>query len=267
MAKKVSRKRGTHRPGKYSQAIAHRICERLAAGESLRAICRDKDFPPESTVRGWVLDLPDFAAQYARARDLGCDARADEILEIADTPVLARKRKETTVGEEWFCKACDRPCVAEWICPACGQKAGWDSILWIHLADKSPLCEGVAKAERRWQHDDRTPLCEQVEKPTRRPIVEVEITQGDAVDRAKLQVDSRKWHLSKIAPKKYGTARSEVKNLYEIDWDNAPPELLDKVADHLLKLVVGDDPDAVGAMRKRIEAGQLVEVRAEVVEE
>ncbi len=33
---------------------------------------------------------------------------------------------------------------------------------------------------------------------------EVEIMTGDMVDRARLQVDARKWLLSKMAPKKYG---------------------------------------------------------------
>jgi hypothetical protein len=31
-----------------------------------------------------------------------------------------------------------------------------------------------------------------------------EVTTGDMVERARLQVDSRKWLLSKLAPKKYG---------------------------------------------------------------
>lgn len=41
--------------------------------------------PPESTVRGWVVDdLNGFAAQYSRSRDLGLDVIADEMLDIAD---------------------------------------------------------------------------------------------------------------------------------------------------------------------------------------
>lgn len=41
--------------------------------------------PPEATVRGWVVDdIDGFAAQYARARDIGLDVCADELFEIAD---------------------------------------------------------------------------------------------------------------------------------------------------------------------------------------
>lgn len=73
------------RPSKYSDELARGICERLSAGESLRAICRDEDMPAESTVRGWVIDNREgFSAQYVRARDLGLDAMADELLDIAD---------------------------------------------------------------------------------------------------------------------------------------------------------------------------------------
>lgn len=78
-------KRSRGRPSKYTPAVAATICERLAAGESLRAICRDGRMPPESTVREWVLDNHHgFSAQYARAREAQADTLFDEILEIAD---------------------------------------------------------------------------------------------------------------------------------------------------------------------------------------
>lgn len=73
------------RPSKYTQAIADEICERLAQGESLRAICRDEHMPPEVTVRRWVVqDVNGIAAQYTRARDMGLDTTAEECREIAD---------------------------------------------------------------------------------------------------------------------------------------------------------------------------------------
>lgn len=68
----------------YTAEIAQEILELLAQGKSLRWICREERFPPESTVRQWVIDNAEFAAQYARARDIGLDAMADETFEIAD---------------------------------------------------------------------------------------------------------------------------------------------------------------------------------------
>lgn len=61
------------------------ICDGLASGNSLRAICRNNDWA-QSTVRDWLRGDEDAAAHSARARDLGYDALADECLEIADEP-------------------------------------------------------------------------------------------------------------------------------------------------------------------------------------
>lgn len=88
------------RPSVYTEQLAERICERLAAGETLRAVCRDDGMPPEPTVRRWVLDdFNGFAAQYARARETGYSGMADELSEIADDktgdPARDRLRLDT----------------------------------------------------------------------------------------------------------------------------------------------------------------------------
>lgn len=78
-------KRPVGRPSSYTPEIAAAICERLAAGQSLRAICRDDDMPAEATVRKWAVeDVNGFSAQYTRSRDIGLDAIADDVFEIAD---------------------------------------------------------------------------------------------------------------------------------------------------------------------------------------
>lgn len=92
-------KRG--RPSKYSQALADRICERLADGETLRAICRDSDMPDERTVRGWALNVDSpFFPQYARSREIGYHGMFDEIKEIADTPQEGVTVKDGPNGTE-----------------------------------------------------------------------------------------------------------------------------------------------------------------------
>jgi hypothetical protein len=74
------------RPSSFSQTIADAICERLADGESLRAICDDKGMPDKATVFRWLADQKHeaFREQYARARESQADTLADEILTIAD---------------------------------------------------------------------------------------------------------------------------------------------------------------------------------------
>lgn len=78
MAKKAVKPR-------FGQDVFDAICNRLADGESLRAICRTKGMPDERTVRRWAADEEHaFAPQYARAREIGYLKLADEILEISD---------------------------------------------------------------------------------------------------------------------------------------------------------------------------------------
>lgn len=77
------------KPGRksiYSDALATTICERLIAGQSLRAICRDDDMPNIATVSRWLADERHitFREQYAHARAAQADLLVDEILEIAD---------------------------------------------------------------------------------------------------------------------------------------------------------------------------------------
>ena len=145
----------------YTKKIAKEILERLMDGESLRSICRNKwvkptdnsdekkilqprkagdKFPTEGAVRAWVVDDREgFAAPYFRARDIGIDSLAEEILEIADTPQIGR---EETVES--------------------------------------------AKTEEG----------ESVEKKTVKVL--------EMVNHRRLRVDSRKWYVAKLAPKRYG---------------------------------------------------------------
>lgn len=123
------------RPSTYTPEIAAAICERLATGDSLRKICRDDGMPAEATVRQWAIENREgFYAQYVRARDLGLDAMADEILDISDD-----NSRDVAVDED-------------------GN----------------------------------------------------EVINHDVVNRARLRVDTRKWYLSKLAPKKYGDRQSEL---------------------------------------------------------
>lgn len=107
------------------------ICQRLAEGESLNAICKTKGYPAESTVRAWALDDRNgFSAKYARAREIGYDRLAEEILAIADTPRTGTKSVSKATG--------------------------------------------------------------------------LEVTEGDMIEHRRLQVEARKWMLSKMLPKRYG---------------------------------------------------------------
>ncbi len=84
MTKAKPKKKG--RPSLYTEALAAGICRRLAEGETLRSVCRDKAMPDKATILRWLADKKkaDFRAQYAHAREMQADALFDEALVIAD---------------------------------------------------------------------------------------------------------------------------------------------------------------------------------------
>lgn len=52
----------------YSANLGRAICVRLAAGETLVAICADPDMPARSTVGRWAREIPRFAKTFHRAK-------------------------------------------------------------------------------------------------------------------------------------------------------------------------------------------------------
>ena len=81
----------------YSDALAEEILARVSAGEGLKTICQEGHMPSEAAVRQWVREdrgvdtengREGFASLYARARELGCDSIAEEIISISDEPIL-----------------------------------------------------------------------------------------------------------------------------------------------------------------------------------
>lgn len=129
------------RPSIYSQELGLKICERLANGESLRAICKGEEFPTKSTVLRWIIDgeHKDFSDQYAKAREVQAEVLADEIIEISDTTKLG------IINE-----------------------LGPDGAV-------------------------------------------IKTREEDMLGHRRLQVDTRKWYLSKVLPKKFGE-KSEIEH-------------------------------------------------------
>jgi hypothetical protein len=85
VSKRLPRKR-EGRPSIYTKRLGLEICARLSLGESLKSICKDKEFPTDSTVYLWLLDenKKDFSDNYARARATQAEKMFEDIIEIAD---------------------------------------------------------------------------------------------------------------------------------------------------------------------------------------
>lgn len=67
----------------FSQELFDRICERIAEGESLRAICADDDMPSVTSVMRWLAADTALSEQYTRAREVQGDGEFDKAREIA----------------------------------------------------------------------------------------------------------------------------------------------------------------------------------------
>lgn len=74
----------TGRPSKFTKELAIKICDRIAGGESLCAVCRDIGIP-EPTVIGWFVDDKDGVFDYyARARKIQGEQMFEDLLNITD---------------------------------------------------------------------------------------------------------------------------------------------------------------------------------------
>lgn len=81
----------------YTPEIRTKICNLLAGGKTLRAVCRMDGMPDRQTIYNWLYENigevkneqgevieAGFFDHYTRAREVGLDEVADETIEIAD---------------------------------------------------------------------------------------------------------------------------------------------------------------------------------------
>jgi hypothetical protein len=95
-----TRKRG--RPTAYTPALGRAICERLANGEPLLAICEADDMPDRITVWRWNRQRDEFRNMILAAREFGADALAEQCLQIADGSGDTRRDLSKISTRRWL---------------------------------------------------------------------------------------------------------------------------------------------------------------------
>jgi hypothetical protein len=135
---KTPKRQVAGRPGMYSVALADEVCGRIMEGESLRKLTMDSAMPSRTTLVRWLATNEAFAKSYALACEIRADLMMEDLLEIADNPLLA-------------------------------------------LPDAAT-------------HE--------------RPLEELRTLLSEAVVVARLQIDTRKWLMSKLKPKRFGDSAS-----------------------------------------------------------
>lgn len=75
------------RPTKKTPEVIERLLEGIADGQTLRALCREEGMPNWRTVYTWIDADAELAARFERAREIGFDAIAEDILTNVDNVV------------------------------------------------------------------------------------------------------------------------------------------------------------------------------------
>lgn len=81
--KAVRRRKDGSRVVRYSEALAHEVCERIARGEAWSRIGGTDGMPEYSTLFYWRRTRPDFAEAFRLAQAAGNEVRADEVVAIS----------------------------------------------------------------------------------------------------------------------------------------------------------------------------------------
>jgi hypothetical protein len=93
-ASKTVRRDGTVSCTRYSKAVTQEICLRLAQGELWHKICNTGRMPSYTTLYTWLQKHPDFARDYALAREMAADLRADKVLVVAEEATTATVQRD-----------------------------------------------------------------------------------------------------------------------------------------------------------------------------
>ncbi len=91
---KTVRRDGTVLHVRYSKALGRKICLRLAQGEVWHRICNTGGMPSYTTFYTWLRKYPDLAADYAQAREMAADLRADKVLVVAEEATTATVQRD-----------------------------------------------------------------------------------------------------------------------------------------------------------------------------
>lgn len=165
----------------YSPEVAETICDLLAQGHNLTAICRRPGFPSRSGVDLWLKTRADFAETYALTLQAGGGKhpggrRTDYSLELAAE--FCRR-----LGEG---RALYRLCQDEDM-PSQGAIYPW--------LNKHPEFVAMYANAREIQAER---LCDEVQE-----IADGATSESLAVDKTRIGV--RQWRTNLMAPRKYGT--------------------------------------------------------------
>ena len=147
----------------YTETMAEELLSRLAAGESLRSICRDEHMPSPSAVCEWASGVkksgvsPDFIERYAKAREIGYQLIADELLDISDdgtNDYMERHGADSAGATGYFLNGENiarsrlRMDTRRWLLSKCLPRIYGDKIVQEHTGKDGGAIETTLRIER-----------------------------------------------------------------------------------------------------------------------
>ncbi|MGH6965599.1 MAG: hypothetical protein ACREE0_14055 [Phenylobacterium sp.] len=79
---------------RYSKKVTARICQRIARGDVWYKIANTDGLPSYDTLYQWLRKHPDFAEDFAQAREIAADLRADKVLVVAEEATAATVQRD-----------------------------------------------------------------------------------------------------------------------------------------------------------------------------
>ncbi|ODT64044.1 MAG: hypothetical protein ABS77_01815 [Phenylobacterium sp. SCN 69-14] len=209
--------------GRYSPELARGICARIAKGESLAAICRERNMPPRSTVEAWTSSHSEFGEAFATVRA------------AAGGPAKGGRpsRYSAKVGAE-LCRRIGEGEALHIICrdPAMPSQSGF--YLWLHRYPEFAEMYAVAREIQAFRLFDEV-----------REIAEA--ATPETLQIAKLRIAAIQWQAARLAPTRPGLFKckarphSSDRPFRVSSYDLRPPR----------RIGGGDRQDCVQARRQR----------------
>jgi hypothetical protein len=103
---------------RYTKELVDKICSRIAGGESLNSICKEKDMPHLVTIFRWLPKYPEFREKYESARRMMADAMFEQMItdikEIKHGSIEPKAGRVVLDGTKWV--------LGRLNCPKYGEK-------------------------------------------------------------------------------------------------------------------------------------------------
>lgn len=178
----VTRRARKRRADSQYAALAPAFLERLAAGISVMAACRDPDMPHWSSVHRWLRTEPGFAERFAAAREAGGGVRRGGRIDTYEPEVGEAICERLALGEP-LTRICQEP----------GMPCGRTVFNWLRRHEDLREAYRLAREVQGHAMADRV-------------IEVIEEAQAGTVALARLAADNLRWLAAKLAPAAYGTA-------------------------------------------------------------